>query len=146
LALALPLGASLALTVAQLAHSKGSHHIALLPAPSASATVRERGTDVMALVAKRARMFLRGAGIDCTVMTTARLVAAGADQGGLDRAARLRNLHGRMQVSQVGKARPVILVDDIVTTGATLNELSRASQVAGITVLGAATIAAAGWR
>ncbi len=146
LALALPLGASLALTVAQLAHRNGAQQIALLPAPSASATVRKRGTDTMALLAKRARLFLRGAGIDCVVMPDAKLVTAGADQGGLDREARLRNLQGRIVVEPRCVARPVILVDDIVTTGATLCELSRATHKAGLDILGAAALAAAGWR
>ena len=38
--------------------------------------------------------------------------------------------------------RTVLLVDDIITTGATLSEASRALQQAGHTVLGAAVVAA----
>jgi predicted amidophosphoribosyltransferase len=67
-----------------------------------------------------------------------------ADQRELGRDDRLRNVAGAMraQVRRLDDAR-VVLVDDVVTTGATLMEARRALNAAGIPVAGAAVLAAA---
>ncbi|HET8970833.1 MAG TPA: phosphoribosyltransferase family protein, partial [Candidatus Nanopelagicales bacterium] len=77
-----------------------------------------------------------------------RLRSAGrrADQTGLDAAGRAANLRAAMRWSGRVPAGPVVLVDDIVTTGATLAEAARAVRVAGGTVLGAAVVAATARR
>lgn len=56
-----------------------------------------------------------------------------ADQAGLDRAARLANLSGAMAVSHssVVRGRRCVLVDDVLTSGATLTEARRALLAAG---------------
>ena len=67
------------------------------------------------------------------------------DSAGLDGADRRANLDGAMQsVPPAGRqlTRVAIVLDDIVTTGATVLEATRALRLAGWAVAGAATVAA----
>jgi predicted amidophosphoribosyltransferase len=64
------------------------------------------------------------------------------DQAGLDRVQRLANLAGAFRAVGVHPSGPVVVVDDIVTTGATLAEAVRACQAAGRPVIGGAVVAA----
>jgi len=63
------------------------------------------------------------------------------DQSGLDAVARRRNLSGALAVRRRTvpelTGREVIVVDDIVTTGATTAEAARALEAAGARVIGA---------
>jgi predicted amidophosphoribosyltransferase len=64
------------------------------------------------------------------------------DSAGLHRDERAANLAGAMRATgPLGSGRAVI-VDDIVTTGATLHEAARALREAGWTILGGAAVAA----
>lgn len=64
-------------------------------------------------------------------------------QGGLSRQARKRNLAGAFAISpDAARAdRPVLLIDDVMTTGATLNAATRVLQRAGAPEVRALTIA-----
>jgi predicted amidophosphoribosyltransferase len=64
------------------------------------------------------------------------------DQAGLDRFARYRNLAGALVAAEHLPPGDIVVVDDIVTTGATLAEATRALTRAGRTPVGAATVAA----
>jgi len=106
----------------------------LVPVPSLRRAVRARGFDHAARLARRAARLtgLRAASL-------VRRVGSGSDQMGLGRAARQGNVAASMRAAAAGS--PVLIVDDIVTTGATLREAHRALTAAGATVIGAAVVA-----
>lgn len=102
--------------------------IAVVPIPSPPARVRERGFAPAAWLARaaarRARVPLLPRGLE--------LVRATARQTELSRAARRRNVAGALRASRRFDAYAcVVLVDDVVTTGATFREAARALRAAG---------------
>jgi predicted amidophosphoribosyltransferase len=67
------------------------------------------------------------------------------DQAALNAQQRADNLAGALCTTRTMRPRAgdaVVVVDDVVTTGATLTEAVRALHTAGNSVLGAATVAA----
>ncbi len=119
--------------IADLVDATGWTDATLVPVPTSSAALRRRGYAVPELLAAR------------TGRPRARLlrVRAGtvADQRGLDRHARERNVAGTFGVRAGAAGRAVVLIDDVLTTGATLREAARALEAAGARVLGAVTAA-----
>jgi predicted amidophosphoribosyltransferase len=116
----------------------------LVPVPSAAAAQRERGHDPVGGMARDVVRRLRGAGVQvgaAAVLRQARLVA---DQSGLDATARHANLTGALTVTHPAsiRGRRVVVVDDIVTTGATAIEAARALTAAGAVVAAVACVAA----
>ena len=88
---------------------------------------------------------LADAGVRCHVASLLRVGRQVLDQSGLDQAARQANLAAAFTARGLPDATagcPVILVDDIVTTGSTLVEMARAVAATGTTVLGCAVVAA----
>jgi predicted amidophosphoribosyltransferase len=131
-----------------LQHAAVTGPVALVPVPSAAAAVRRRGYDATAALARLCARQLQGR---YAVRAVPLLAQRGgvADQAGLDAAARRRNLTGGLRVARpaaVARLRTsgsvAVLVDDLVTTGSTLAEAARVLRVAGLPVLGAATVAA----
>lgn len=100
--------------------------------PSSRAAMRRRGYRVPELLARRAGL------PPAKLLVVAR---ATADQRALGRDERGRNVAGSLRARDAVGLR-VLIVDDVVTTGATLDEAARALRAAGATVLGAATVAA----
>lgn len=64
------------------------------------------------------------------------------DQRGLGRAERARNVAGSMRATRLGAGEEVVLLDDVITTGATLVEASAVLSEAGFRVRGAVALAA----
>ncbi|MFD8549354.1 ComF family protein [Streptomyces sp. NPDC059649] len=85
-------------------------------------------------------------GFPAHVLSALRQLRPVADQAGLSAPERLANLAGALGVRQGAErllnGQPVVLVDDLVTTGATLAEAARAVTAVGGRVLGAAVVAA----
>ncbi|SEP55461.1 ComF family protein [Streptomyces radiopugnans] len=154
LRLAAPLGAVLAGAVRAAAGEAGPGGAArgstgpllLVPVPSARRSVAARGHDPVRRMALAAAAELRRGGWSARVLPVLRQRRAVADQAGLDARRRLANLAGALDtVAGAGRLLeqgPVVVVDDLVTTGASLAEAARALGRAGGRVAGAAVVAA----
>ncbi|MEV4378620.1 phosphoribosyltransferase family protein [Streptosporangium sp. NPDC049644] len=146
--LAPPLAGALALAVATAA---GERPVLLVPVPSARPAHRRRGHDPVARLAELAAGCLRQAGWPATVARVLAQRRRVADQAGLSSLQRAANLSTAFSVTigrnapvprSWGGAEAIVLVDDIVTTGATLAEAARAMREVGVTPSFAATVAA----
>lgn len=145
-ALSAPLGDLLALAVG--VHT-GTGPVLLVPVPSRGAVVRRRGHDPLLRITLRAASRLRGHGVPAGVGRLLRSVRVVDDQAGLGAAERGSNLAGSMACSaaaagrlRAGRAPRVVVVDDVITTGATVREAQRALEEVGVTVSGIAAVAA----
>jgi len=120
--------------------------VVLVPVPSARQARRARGEDVVARLAERAAADLRRSGHRVTVLPALRHCRPVADSAGLSAVARARNLDGafalRRGAHQQLTGATVVVVDDLITTGATLAEVARVLRGAGARVVAVATIAA----
>lgn len=121
------------LLVAALEQADAAVGVELAPVPPTRAASRRRGFDPVQLVL--ARCGLRWS----NVLRPAR---AHRVQKGLGRADRQQNLLGVHRARGSLDGRRFLLVDDVVTTGATLAEAARAIRGAGGEVVGAVAIAA----
>lgn len=117
--------------------------LVLVPVPATRRSRVARGADVVDQLAFTAGGLVRDTGIDVTVHQALRVARRTADQSGLGARARARNLAGAFALrSTTGLAgRDVVVVDDIVTTGATLREAARVLSAAARRPLGAAVVA-----
>ncbi|MFF3678980.1 ComF family protein [Streptomyces sp. NPDC002120] len=110
--------------------------VALVPVPSARRQVRARGHDPARRIALAAAGRLRRAGVPACVAPVLRLRRAVADQAGLGARQRRENLAGALAVCRDGArltdGAEIVLVDDLITTGATLAEAARAVRAAGL--------------
>ncbi len=137
------LSSRLAAAVAGLADAEAwPGPLCLTPIVSSPQAVRQRGLDLTWVLAKRAAARLRGAGLEARAWRGLVQVRRVRDQGGLDFAARQANLSGSMAAARPPEGCRVVLVDDVVTTGASLAEGVRALRRAGCPAPGLATIAA----
>jgi ComF family protein len=100
----------------------------------------ERGYNQAALLARHLARLSSGA----VNVRSLQRVANTAQQARLNREERSLNLQNTMQSRRWHDPRPAVLVDDVLTTGATLLECARALNEAGANVIGACVIALAG--
>ncbi|MFG2340398.1 ComF family protein [Streptomyces yangpuensis] len=136
LPLARVLGGALAAAVLTAVPGSGPGEVALVPVPSARRQVRARGHDPARRIALAAAGRLRRAGVPARVAPVLGLRRAVADQTELGARQRRENLAGALAVRRDGvrltRGARIVLVDDVVTTGATLAEAARAVRAAGL--------------
>lgn len=110
---------------------------ALLPVliPSTRAAFRRRGYHPTGLILRRSRILVP------PLWRALRLTRQTADQAGLSRAERDGNRRQSLVASPRLRGRSCLIVDDIITTGATAREAARAIAAAGGRAVGVAVIA-----
>ncbi|TDB87685.1 ComF family protein [Actinomadura sp. KC216] len=141
-ALAVPLGEALA-TAVQATLTGPDPPRTVVWVPSRRGSVKRRGHDPLRGTVAVALHRLRVNGLPVTGLDALRQRRRVGDQAGLTAAQRLTNLDGALEAARSDLAgRQVILVDDVVTTGASLAEAARALRAAGADPAATATIAA----
>jgi predicted amidophosphoribosyltransferase len=95
-------------------------HIRLVPIPSSKRSSRSRGRSFMVDIVEQISYQMGIPMLDCLELT-----GKTTDQTGLNRQQRLENMKGSMSMKAVARGE-LILIDDVITTGATLKEAARA--------------------
>lgn len=115
--------------------------LTVVPAPTRRWAARRRGGDPVT----RITLAATSGEPDVTVVPALRTRAFVADSAGLSSADRQRNIAGRVKLVRPAGllAGDVVVVDDVVTTGATASESVRVLQRAGVAVAAVLAIAAA---
>lgn len=111
----------------------GPSGVLAVPVAGSRRAFRRRGYDPLLKLTARARI---------PTHRLLRLSRRVVDQSALDARQRHANRAGALVARQRLDGRSVLLLDDVVTTGATLSDAIAAVRAAGGTVVGAATIAA----
>jgi predicted amidophosphoribosyltransferase len=110
--------------------------LTVVPAPTRRSAARRRGGDPVTRMSRSATAGLPG--VDVT--QALRMRAMVRDSVGLSGADRERNIAGRVKITKPVSG-DVVVVDDIVTTGATACESVRVLHIAGAQVVGVLAIA-----
>lgn len=111
--------------------------LTVVPAPTRRIAARRRGGDPVARLARAATAASPRHDVAAVLRTSVFV----RDSVGLDSSARERNIAGRVRLTGAPGAGDVLLVDDIVTTGATAREAVRVLAGGGARVAAVLTLA-----
>lgn len=117
--------------------------IGVIAVGSGRRTRHTAGLDVAGVVCRRSLRLLRDSPANLVQLRALEVRSSGANQKTLARRDRVTNVRGRFRVSALGDwvGQPMLVVDDVVTTGATILAASTALDQAGGRVLGAVVAA-----
>lgn len=135
--LAAPLGRALAAALPAIRAGP----VVLVPAPSRPSAARSRGGQHMTTVARRCAAHLP----EAAVVPALRLDGRAADSVGLDARARAANLLGRLRPNPRHRPPPnipVVVLDDVITTGATATACVAALESIDVRVVGVVALTA----
>jgi predicted amidophosphoribosyltransferase len=127
----------------------GDGGLVLVPIPARIGARRARGVDLGTAVARRAAATIRKTGHPASVVPLLRHARPTEDQVGLSAGERAANVSDSLAARRLRRPRTpghraavVVLVDDILTTGATLREAARALRSAQVPPHASAVVAA----
>lgn len=122
-----------------------SGDIYLVSIPSSASAIRRRGRDHMQELARQVQKYLQLKSINSHLHFILRQQRGIKDQSGLNSRQRMENTFGMFEVTSCEIPQGAIfLIDDLITTGASINEGVRALFEAKITVTAAVTACAVG--
>ena len=123
--------------------SKVQHPVSVMPIPLHRSRLKERGFNQAEVIAKSFCQ-LTGYGLNTQGLIRVKQTKAMFDLKNLDD--RAKNLRGAFGIGHNLPKHPVLLVDDIYTTGTTIKESIRILQQKKIKVIGVAVVAKAGHK
>lgn len=112
---------------------------ALLPVPLHKSRLVKRGFNQSLEIS---RNIAKAKKIPLLIKTVERVKNTDA-QTHLNKQQRLKNVKGCFKVLEVPLAKHIVIIDDVITTGATTNELARILKAAGVDKVGVWSIARA---
>ena len=108
------------------------NYLTLVPVPSSKQSQRRRGRSFIVDITQTISQ-ITGIGVNDCLQVSRRV----SDQSGLTRMERITNMQGAFSLKPGARLRgDAILIDDVVTTGATLHEASRALNSQGFHAFG----------
>ncbi|TQJ02547.1 ComF family protein [Amycolatopsis cihanbeyliensis] len=119
----------------------------LVPAPSRAAAARSRGGSHLLALAGCCAAAMGAAGLRAVVAPALSLARGARDAVGLDHRERAANLAGRMRLHAdraPPAGTPLVLLDDVLTTGATARACVAALSAGGLHTTGVLVLTAAG--
>lgn len=131
------------LAAAVLPHLSPAGRVVLVPVPTSRRSRRVRGCDLVDELSRASARLLRRLGVEASVEQALTYARTTQDQAGLGARARRSNMDRALRVRRSAPPddRDIVVVDDILTTGATASEAVRALAAAGRRPVGISVVA-----